>query len=160
MEIIKYRGKRKKNGEWVYGYYCKAPITDEDSGLPSSAGLYFLSGDERYLIIRDGVAYTIIPKTLGQYVSILDSYQGDVLYGEEIDEYGIVMSRWYGEIRYNKICGRLMIIDDEENWYELDDFDFEKTIGTIHDKPDLSRIDNEFLSNIVDKGDDKDGDQT
>jgi len=60
-----------------------------------------------------------------------DLYEGDIVYGDETDEYGSRLSSWTGLIEYVKDKGRLMIVDDLGNHYEIDDFEFEKCIGNI-----------------------------
>ena len=70
------------------------------------------------------------------YVEILDAYEGDLLFGKIIDEYGAPVESWVGEIKFNDDLGRLMIWDkDVDEWYEVDDFSFDY-VQTI-DKLDL-----------------------
>jgi hypothetical protein len=72
---------------------------------------------------------------LMQYVEILDAYEGDILQGIEINEYGSLQSKWTGIVKYNEDKGRIMIQDDLNDWYEVDDFEFDEVIGNIYQTP-------------------------
>lgn len=64
MRQIKFRAKPiDDNTRWVYGYYFKTPLTDENSGTDPSVGWFFLSDDkERHCIAtEEGVVYVIDP---------------------------------------------------------------------------------------------------
>ena len=57
---LKYKAKRIDNGELVYGYYVKTPITAEFE----CDGQFFDSGKGRHCIIQDCVAHEIDIKTI------------------------------------------------------------------------------------------------
>lgn len=65
MNIPKFKAKRFDNGEWVEGYYFKAPLTDENSGTAPDAGWFFLVGEDRHCISdENGVVYVVDPTSI------------------------------------------------------------------------------------------------
>lgn len=123
---IKFRGKRLDNGEWVYG--CLTRYSKYMS----------------YIMINlmENEVYEVSTETVGQYVEILDAYEGDLLLGYERDEYGTLLSSWVGVIKYNDEKSRIMILEEEQqDWYEVDDYIFDRIVGNIYDNPELLEVD-------------------
>lgn len=140
MREYKFRGKAttsterldeigfKHDNGWVHGTYIDG---------------YIINGVEEADIdyIAIGNWCPVIPKTVGEYVEVLDAYDGDVLEGAEIDEYGTCLSRWYGLVKYNDEKSRIMVFDlDEEYWYEVDDYVFDEVVDNVHDNPRLLEV--------------------
>ena len=75
-ELRQYRGKRKDNGEWIYGWYVEASVCKPDGIL--------------YLIHAPDKTHEVIPSTVGQAVGCEDKngmmmYAGDkVLWNERL----------------------------------------------------------------------------
>jgi uncharacterized phage protein (TIGR01671 family) len=144
MREIKFRGKRTDTGQWVYGDYFKAPLTDENSGLPPEAGWFFLCGEIRHCISQNGVAFTVDPSTVGQYTGLKDKTEQEIYEGDIMDMsfYGVVIIVWNEEIcsfqfayegmaKGTAIGGRITntLFDHEALKF--------KVIGNIHDNPEL-----------------------
>lgn len=101
-------------GSWVYG-----SVVD--------------NGKDRCYIVQTHLNQRIpvIRETVGQYVPCLDAFEGDTLFGSD-SGHGSARPTWYGTVTYMAEQSRLMIVDDIGDLYEVDDFQFEKVMGNIH----------------------------
>ena len=65
-KLTKFRGRRIDNDEVVIGHYFIAPLTEENSGMPSESGWFFLSGSKEkiHCIEKDGVVFSVKPESV------------------------------------------------------------------------------------------------
>ena len=125
MREILYRGKRKDNDEWVYGYYCRCGWT----------------GMEKYVIIPNYAStlygIDVIPETVGQYTELTDKngkkiFEGDIVRYDEKKH--IVVFETRGGTGYFGIK-----IDHIETWNFCLSVPAKlmEVIGNIHDNPEF-----------------------
>jgi len=126
MREILFRGKRKSNGEWVYGNYCGAE--------------YLTNEGIEHLIIevpRSGSSAQVILETVGQYTGLTDKngkkiFEGDIMPVYEQGE------EYYYKVVYNGDCFMLAMLDSEQGSYPLSAKNaISEVIGNIHDNPEL-----------------------
>lgn len=132
---IKFRGRRIDNGQWVYGQYFQTPLTDENSGVSSDKGWFFLSdSQQRHCIVQNCVAFVIDINTLGQYIGLKDKngkeiYEGDICDGHS-DGIGIITwTDFDGGYDYIFEDGGNVGIWEVKNYIIV--------IGNIHENPEL-----------------------
>lgn len=118
MREIKFRGKRKDTGEWVYGdlrhwKYGEVAIVEIGKGLEPIAG------------------YEVNPETVGQYTGLKDKngreiYEGDIIFRP--NEVGRIEFSEDGSflIRFPHHLARL-----NATWEPIE------VTGNIHDNPEL-----------------------
>ena len=131
MRGILFRGKRKDNGEWVYGWY--APLVCNDrTEIPS-------------IIDFIGIDWRVEPKTIGQFTGRWDEdcnkiFEGDILEVSYDDG-----TAYATEVR---AYGSTLCVDIEGEDYDFTAIDFAidiwkdnccecKVIGNVFDNPEL-----------------------
>lgn len=142
MREIKFRGKRKDNGNWIYGTVVYPRTIKNEIYV---AIVPIIDGESVYSMIRE-----VTPETVGQFTGLYDKneqeiFEGDILqyFDDEIqlvewsDEWVRTMLHTYGE--YERKKGRKTIVTKHEGWNDLDDYPLEEMpiLGNIHDNPEL-----------------------
>ena len=131
------RGKRKDNGEWIYGFYYQQPNPRTKDGLPIYHG------------ISDFPPFgaEVIPETVGQYIGKTDKnrkkiFEGDIGRYKQTD--GAKRNGkpiiCMGKVIYNEVTASYAVESkDEEGCKYFDYFpikDFE-IVGNCIDNPEL-----------------------
>ena len=126
-----FRGKRKDNGEWVYGSLIQRRIWKSEFYVIRVTDNGFNSYEE----------YEVIPETIGQYTGLTDKngtkiFEGDIVSCNsrtdcanmvvifECGQFRMVIAEKY--YNYVESCG----------FYDINCFE-KSVIGNIHDNPEL-----------------------
>ena len=130
MKEILFRGKRKDNGKWVYGFYA---LFASNKGLKH--GIY--TGAENGCVIP----YEVDPETIGQYTGLTDKngnkiFEGDIVNTCYACDKGKTLTVEFDCSRcgwFPYACG------DGCGCCEVDTYSPEYTgvIGNIYDNPEL-----------------------
>lgn len=133
MREILFRGKRKDNGEWVYGNYA---VTDNN-------------GKQHFVFQNKAFEFEVDPKTVGQYTGLTDKngkkiFEGDIVTYEDAEadcngyydnvflnrgEVGI--SAWDGIYFTNRQIVEISDLYESEIMVDCE------IIGNIYDNPEL-----------------------
>lgn len=131
MREILFRGKRKDNGEWVYGFYVCLGETLH----------YILTGK---LDITKGFPmfekYEVDPETVGQYTGLTDKngqriFEGDILKAAEENRKPFI----YKVVFVNGVFGLVVKNGGFDCSLVLWAKECVEIIGNIHDNPELMR---------------------
>ena len=132
IRTIIFRGKRKDNGEWIYGgiYYQKADEVKEEA-------VYIIGGS----LNNVGVAYEVIPETVGQYTGLEDKngkkiFEKDIVYCKSrLDNANMVVIFECGQFRII-LSENYRNYQTNSGFYDINCFD-KKVIGNIYDNEEL-----------------------
>jgi uncharacterized phage protein (TIGR01671 family) len=136
---IKFRGKRIKNGEWVYG-----DLLQKNSGRKVIMTNLHTWGDNPDDVEPYGEYITVDPNTVGQFTGMKDKngkeiYEGDIVKTPLLDPiFGdILADAWSNAlIRFNQ--GSFVVsYYNSHNIYLQDLCDKIELLGNIHDNPEL-----------------------
>ena len=125
MRIIKFRGKKSSNGDWVYGSLVYSKDIEP--------AIYFQRGNG---MVKTMDWVYVKQDSIGQFTSLYDKngkeiYEGDILKVQGADEKievrfvrGVFAFLWNGEL-------------DEEAPIDTPTQEWAEVIGNIHDNPKL-----------------------
>ena len=125
MRIIKFRGKKPSNGDWIYGSLVSSKDID--------TAIYFQTGNGA---VKTMDWVYVKGDTVGQFTSLYDKngkeiYEGDILKVQGTDEKievrfvrGVFAFLWNGDL-------------DEEAPINAPTQEWAEVIGNIHDNPKL-----------------------
>lgn len=135
MREILFRGKRKDNGEWVYGDLVKC-MTDNGECIGIKDTIYEVNTNRCNLTPN-----IVIPETIGQFTGLTDKngkkiFEGDIVKSFEYDDTYII--RYFDDENYPAFdcvpdvplceCNGLAFLVNTEGC---------EVIGNIHDNPEL-----------------------
>lgn len=137
-ERFLFRGKRKDNGEWVYGgiFYQKSDEVKDKA-------VYIICGS-----LNDvGCAYEVIPETIGQCTGLKDKngkliFEGDIV--KFINDAGkrfLYVAVWNTSLLSWEVQEISHYVkNDYYGFDELCEYGNTELIGNIHDNPELLEV--------------------
>ena len=140
MREILFRGKRKDNRGWVFGYY--AIIGDKHAIIKKEMETY-LACDHNYEKRVGSEVVQVIPQTVGQFTGFYDKngfriFDGDILrsrYDEDNpDDVSYELVQWEGNGWYS---GKVNIEDDLRQDMLTE---YSELAGNIWDNPELLEV--------------------
>ena len=144
MREILFKAKRKDNGKWVEGYYCKINETtycvEEDyKRFPVSTHHYILVETMTdWGLPNRFLQYEIDPDTICQYAGLTDKngkkiWENDIV--EIPSEDGYFKCEWEEDTARYVFNGDGLTVDFDNYWnYEVE------VIGNIFDNPELLEV--------------------
>jgi len=137
---IKFRGKNRTTGEWVYGYYYVEAI-DNEGHFDHCSFIKQIYGDH----YKD---FKVDPKTVGQFTGLLDKKKVEIYDGDLIECDGMSYEVFWDiskccfavETDAKEECNR----KESDGYFQLteDDLEFLEVIGNIFDDKNLIKQQN------------------
>lgn len=153
MRQIIFRGKRKDNGKWIYGWYIKANIHWHKYGVHKD--WIVCNAIQNGGICNVIGRYAVIPETVGQYTGLTDKngnriFEGDIVVTRYINgeicsigdiqfDYGVFGAEWTIHKEHKTMVG---CWGQLHNLRRLDDdiINHIEVIGNIYDNPELLEV--------------------
>lgn len=135
----KFRGKRKDNGEWVYG----VPVETSISGVYMVSSKAQTKGGRGGVVIRDVVVqHEVDPATVGQYTGLKDKHWREIYEGDILRYLKVAGHTSTGIVKYITEFARWEYWHTQQNegFPVLSDCDNMDVIGNIHDNPELLEV--------------------
>lgn len=137
-----YRGRRKDNGEWIYG-----SLLHQTDYYGDKCNKYFIIDGTSTQDYDIGYAYEVVSETVGQYTGWMfngvKSFEGDILksaYGLSIIKFG--KGCYEGEDwvpSYDTIGMHIEYKQGEFVMPDADKMDYFYVVGNIYDNPELMK---------------------
>lgn len=145
MREILFRGKRKDNNKWVYGFFNGQNILEYRDA--TSLRIVTIVDKNTRAIIS---SYPVIPETVGQYTGLKDKngkriFEGDVIRDNSGNCVGVIKFGKYGmydDYGFYIDWGEAPdpasnLRNDLPHWVE---YVASEVIGNIHDNPELLEV--------------------
>ena len=130
MREIKFRGKRKDNGEWVYGFVEFHLVDGNLAQTKQDAFITYDSMDETGKVYRH--RYEVDPVTVGEYTGLNDKNGVEIYEGDIVHCWGGEHCQGYWE-HDEEITIKNMIND----CFIMGEYEFIEVIGNIYSNPEL-----------------------
>ncbi len=142
MRTIKFRGKRIKDGKWIYGNLADYSMNVFNTTIDKKiifGNIVSFATDNFGFVVDDCAVY---PDTVGQFTGLCDK-NGKEIYEGDILSTDLAIPRC--EVVFRNGCFALRLNDGDEDFYDIispidesvDKTKYHNIIGSIHDNPDL-----------------------
>jgi uncharacterized phage protein (TIGR01671 family) len=164
MREILFRGKRKDNGEWVYGYYSELPIGSLGATIFAGSDEIICEDTASYIIsvfskqhsnfsfgnpleVVEAETYEVDRETIGQYTGLTDCKGNKIFEGDILK---CLTDDFVGTVIYNKNTASFIVEIKNSNseffhYSSLNKGDITRplqlqeteSVGNIHDNAEL-----------------------
>lgn len=130
MMDIKFRGKRKKDGRWVYGYFVKNMKMNEQGTITP---VCYITTGEHY--------YEVDCSTVGLFVGLEDKYHQEIYEGDILNIEAIAYGKGMKAVVFYDNGGFMLrwedgIISYMQEWAD-EIIENGEVIGNIYENPEL-----------------------